>query len=240
MDVFLPVPRVPVSSFLGAPPVADLEVVAPDAAAAVVEVQRLTAEALAAEAAVEDARPGGAGWAEALRLDGELVVAGRPAKHAAALLVGDAQRWGQASAVCRTLAARSRAVMAGVDLSAVAAAATVRRGEVWSVLDPLLAAAYDAAADGSTRAAWDVFNDVEPMVAELARLDRIEAWAAGDTSNLRRSEGVPKFTAAGLGFYRATRQLLGLDRPPLTLDPAITWPDGFDVSMTNRTRVVWS
>lgn len=178
--VFLPRPRIPSSAAL--PTAAEVsDVVGVELAAPLTEYERHHREVVAAVNAIEDHRPGGVHWAEALAADSKHALEhqdGRSPRggwRTERLLAEDGGRWARASAMARTLAARRREVMDSLDLEAIAQTANGIADEAVAVVGAEAMAGW--AARDNLAEAWRRREAADEAARRLTMAVAIRNWA---------------------------------------------------------------
>jgi hypothetical protein len=255
---FLPSPRLPYYS--SDPTAAELRSGLPaDAAtdamlAPLVEYERHFRDASLASAELEDSRPGGTVWGEALQADAAAALQGDEPKAYATerLLAGDARRWARASARARVLAERRRIMRSALPLADISAAALVHQ-------DAAVQRCHDHAREGwqnrtTLSTAWREYELARAASSEATRAYRVAAWARGGQWQRTPTGGWPAadlppasapaaeqerarlYRRAG-GYGHALHAALHPSERMLMLPQRVEWPADSDV-MLNRVSVV--
>lgn len=210
----------------------------PDIDRYVADAGALIAAVMASFNDLEDSRPGGARWQDALRADGDALVAGKlPAKTAVEqLLAGDGHRWAVASAQARTIGARVAQLRARVDNPAVAKAMTGLADDLAMDRRPRLAAAWAAITGADDLECRNNLKVADQITDRIVLATRLARWCgnANPAEPFNKVVGVQYPGPQGKrdhGLRFACRLELG--ERIITLPVAghdIEWPRGFKLN----------
>lgn len=189
---YLPVPRVPGAASAAWPPVDLVESLHPAAADVVDQVEKVRRDTLDAIAALEAGRPGGDAWRAARQADRDAVLNqdGRKraaAKHLAALMDGEASRYGAALAMASTISERLAGLRAKIATDTVIGAVDSRRADVDRLMSDAAFAAFTAASDGSKSAGWSALESFDALTVESRQLTGLRKWLTGETTGFDAS-----------------------------------------------------
>jgi hypothetical protein len=187
VSIDIPAPRLP-----AVPPLPDADLLDELLPGAGDPVRAARAEAVASVDALVACRPGGSDWLAARRADQQLVLGGKKPTKVAALLAGDAGRYGTALALSSTLPQRAT-VQPAAGLADAARAACVPLVEA---LTKVTVALSRAQAEGRLADAHKAREQGVIVASALAERQAVARWAAGAEFRLRAAE-LPEVVAEG-------------------------------------------